>query len=229
MLDQLQKNIHYTFSQVKLLVLALTHSSYCNENPETQGHNERLEFLGDAVLELATSELLYARFPHLREGELTAMRSSLVSQGALARLAFSLGIDGCLFLGRGEEEQGGRRREALVSDAFEAMLGAVFLDGGFAAARQVVEGLFSPLLPVAEKQEKIKDHKSLLQEITQRSFQTRPVYSLLGSSGPEHAKVFEVALELPDGRVYKGSGSSVKRAEQAVAAEALRHLPEKRG
>lgn len=227
MLERFQKNIHYTFRQVKLLVLALTHSSHCNENPEAAGHNERLEFLGDAVLELGISELLYKHFPGLREGELTAMRSALVSQGALAALAFSLGVDGHLLLGRGEEEQGGRKREALVSDAFEAILGAIFLDGGYAEARAVVERLFMPLLPKAEKHEKSKDHKSLLQEVTQRSFQARPVYTLLGGSGPEHAKVFEVRLELPDGKVYQASGSSVKRAEQAVAAVALLDLDEK--
>lgn len=224
MLDQLQKNIHYSFGQVKRLVLALTHSSYINEHSDAEGHNERLEFLGDAVLELCVSELLYESFGGLREGELTAIRSSLVSQGSLARLALSLKIDECLRLGRGEEEQGGRRREALVSDAFEAVLGAVFLDGGFEAVRGVVRHLFTPLLPKAEYEEKPKDNKSLLQEIVQRDFQERPVYTLLGSSGPEHAKVFEVGLRLPDGMSFKASGSSVKRAEQAVAAEALKKL-----
>lgn len=222
MLDQLQKNIHYSFGQVKHLVLALTHSSYTNEHPDFDGHNERLEFLGDAVLELCVSELLYERFGGLREGELTYIRSGLVSQGALARLALELELDKCLRLGRGEEEQGGRRREALVSDAFEAVLGAVFIDGGFEAARGVVRALFTPLLPAGEGKEKPKDNKSFLQELMQRDFQDRPVYTLLGSSGPEHAKLFEVGLVLPDGSSFKASGSSVKRAEQAVAAEALK-------
>ena len=224
MLKQLQKNIHYTFSQVKHLVLALTHSSYCNEHPESDGHNERLEFLGDAVLELCVSGLLYERFANLREGELTALRSALVSEGALARLALELKIDEALLLGRGEEEQGGRRREALLSDAFEAVLGAVFLDGGFEAAGDVARGLFTPLLPRAGGREKTKDNKSLLQELMQKSFQERPVYTLLGSSGPEHAKIFEVGLALPDGRNFRASGSSVKRAEQAVAALALENI-----
>lgn len=224
MLERLQKNIHYSFRQVKHLVLALTHSSYCNEHQDAEGHNERLEFLGDAVLELCISELLYERFAGLREGELTAMRSGLVSQGALARLALELHIDECLRLGRGEEEQGGRGREALISDAFEAVLGAVFLDGGFEAARGVARALFTPLLPAAGSREKPKDNKSRLQEIMQRNYQDRPIYTLLGSSGPEHAKIFEVGLALPDGRVFKASGSSLKRAEQAVAAEALRAI-----
>lgn len=221
-LKQLQENIPYTFSQVKHLVLALTHSSYCNEHPESHGHNERLEFLGDAVLELCISELLYERFENLREGELTAMRSRLVSEGALARLALDLKLDEVLLLGRGEEEQGGRRRNALVSDAFEAVLGAIFIDGGFLAAKAVVRELFTPLMPEAEGREKPKDNKSLLQERMQKTFQERPVYTLLGSDGPEHAKIFEVGLVLPDGRSFKASGSSVKRAEQAVAALALK-------
>lgn len=224
MLERLQRNIHYSFRQVKHLVLALTHSSYSNEHHDAEGHNERLEFLGDAVLELCISELLYERFGGLREGELTSMRSGLVSQETLARLALGLKIDGCLRLGRGEEEQGGRRREALVSDAFEAVLGAVFLDGGFEAARGVVRVIFAPLLPAAEGREKPKDNKTLLQEIMQRDFQERPVYTLMGSSGPEHAKVFEVGLLLPGGAIFRASGSSVKRAEQAVAAEALKKL-----
>lgn len=227
MLDQLQTNIHYTFRQVKHLVLALTHSSYSNENHQSEGHNERLEFLGDAVLELSISALLYETFGQSREGELTAIRSRLVSQGALAKLARSLKLDEYLLLGRGEEEQGGRERESLISDAFEAVLGAVFLDGGFDAAKTVVRELFTPLLPAAENRQGPKDHKSLLQEITQRRFHNRPVYTIVGNHGPEHAKIFEVGLELPDGRKFTGTGSSVKRAEQAVAALALEELEER--
>lgn len=225
MFKQLQKNIHYTFGQVKHLVLALTHSSYSNERQSAEGHNERLEFLGDAVLELCISELLYEKFSGLREGELTAIRSGLVSQGALAGLARTLEVDKFLLLGRGEEEQGGRTRDALISDALEAVLGAVFVDGGFEAAREVTRALFEPLLPAGEGREKPKDSKSFLQEVMQKKYQERPVYNLVGSSGPEHAKVFEIELVLPDGSRFTGSGSSVKRAEQAVAAKALDALP----
>lgn len=230
MLEQLQKNIHYTFNQVKHLVLALTHSSYSNECSEVDGHNERLEFLGDAVLELCISELLFEKFNLMREGELTGIRSDLVSQKSLAEVALRLEIDKCLLLGRGEEEQGGRQREALLSDAFEAVLGAVFIDGGFKAAQDVVGKLFLPLFPGRQDEQektingKPKDNKSLLQELTQKSFQERPVYTLLSSTGPEHSKVFEVGLILPDGQEFKASGSSLKRAEQAVAAEALKTL-----
>lgn len=226
MLNQLQTNIHYSFGQVKLLVLALTHSSYSNERAEVEGHNERLEFLGDAVLELCISELLYDTFSQVREGELTAIRSRLVSQGALAAMARKLKLDESLLLGKGEEEQGGRQRDALISDALEAVLGAVFLDGGFSAAQKVVHELFTPLLPLVENKKGPKDNKSLLQEITQKRFHDRPVYTLLGGQGPEHAIIFEVRLDLPDARQFRATGSSVKRAEQAVAALALEELEE---
>ncbi|MDR2891481.1 MAG: ribonuclease III, partial [Deltaproteobacteria bacterium] len=147
MLTNLQLDIHYTFKQVKLLEAALTHSSFVNESPDPVQHNERLEFLGDAVLELCISEILFNSFQEAREGELTAMRSALVSQPSLAEQARRLKLDQYLLLGRGEEAQGGRKRDALLSDALEALLGAVFIDGGFAEARRVVEVLFAQSLP----------------------------------------------------------------------------------
>ncbi len=228
MLEQIQTNIHYNFRQVKLLVLALTHSSYSNEQSGVEGHNERLEFLGDAVLELCVSQLLYREFFDFREGELTALRSKLVSQDSLAALARELMLDKVLLLGRGEEVQGGRTRDALLSDTFEAVLGAVFVDGGFAEAASVVEKIMLPRLPeVSAKQTRGKDSKSRLQELTQKLFQQRPVYALQNSLGPEHAKLFEVILTLPDGQKFTSTGSSMKKAEQAVAALALQYLQAK--
>jgi ribonuclease-3 len=224
MLERLQLNIHYSFRQVKLLELALTHSSYSNEHPDGTGHNERLEFLGDAVLELAVSSLLYKRLPEAREGELTDVRARMVSQPALAVLARELKLDEELFLGRGEEEQGGREREALLSDAFEAVLGAIFLDGGWAAAAGAAEALLMPRLEAARQKARGRDDKSLLQELTQKLFQSRPVYVLKGCAGPEHARIFKVELALPDGRVYLAEGSSLKKAEQAAAAAASKDL-----
>jgi ribonuclease-3 len=224
MLDNLQLDIHYTFHQVKRLREALTHSSYVNENRGEDRHNERLEFLGDAVLELCVSQMLYRRFPDEREGELTAMRSRLVSQGALAGLARRLKLDGCLLLGRGEESQGGRSRDALLSDALEAVFGAIFLDGGFEAVCPVIENLLAGALPALDIKPRNKDHKSRLQEVAQKIYQDLPVYALTGSEGPEHAKIFRVRLLLPDGRIYDGAGPSLKRAEQAVAALALADL-----
>ena len=221
MLNRLQKDIPYRFGQVKLLVAAMTHSSYANEQQDEVEHNERLEFLGDAVLELCISEELYRRFPGIREGDLTAMRSHLVNQESLARLARKIGLDKSIILGRGEEAQGGRERASLLSDAFEALLGAIFLDGGFEAARATVRRLFEESWPDQEVRPKSKDGKSRLQEVTQQLFKARPVYSLINSEGPEHDKRFRVRLELPEGTIFIGEGSSMKRAEQAAAHAAL--------
>lgn len=224
MVEPLQKNIPYRFGQVKLLMAALTHSSYANEQQDGAVHNERLEFLGDAVLELCISEELYRRFPGAREGELTAMRSRLVNQDTLASLARKIGLGEAIILGKGEEAQGGRERDSLLSDAFEALLGAIFLDGGFEAARKAILGLFNGLWPRQEARPKSKDGKSRLQEVTQQLFKARPLYSLISSEGPEHDKIFRVRLEIPEGAVFIAEGSSVKRAEQAAAHAALAKL-----
>lgn len=216
--------IPYQFRQVKLLTEALTHSSFANEQPEGHEHNERLEFLGDAVLELCISDELYKRFPGVREGELTAMRSRLVNQESLAFLARQMGLNEKIILGKGEEAQGGRERDALLSDAFEAVLGAIFLDGGFAAALQTVKILFEDAWPEKSAKIKSKDAKSRLQEVTQQIFRDRPVYTLIGSEGPEHDKTFSVRLDLPDKSTFTATGSSVKRAEQNAAMLALAAL-----
>ena len=229
MLHRLQRDIPYHFTQVKLLTAAMTHSSFANEQQGEIEHNERLEFLGDAVLELCISEELYRRFPATREGDLTAMRSRLVNQDTLASLARKIGLDKNLVLGKGEEAQGGRERDSLLSDAFEALLGAIFLDGGFDAVRKAVRGLFAEQWPRQEVRPKSKDGKSRLQEVTQQLYKARPVYVLVGSDGPEHDKVFRVRLELPDGTVLTADGSSVKRAEQAAAYAALARLQGKQG
>lgn len=229
MFEQLQRDIHYSFNQVKYLETALTHSSFCNENDDAGEHNERLEFLGDAVLELSISSLLYQDFPEAREGQMTTLRSGMVNQGALARMARRLNLDQYLKLGRGEESQGGRQRETLLSDVLEALLGAVFLDGGFECALAVVERLFKDEWPSGSGScDKLKnrDNKSMLQELSQKLFQDRPVYALTGSEGPEHAKIFRVSLSLPDGSVFYGSGASLKKAEQNVAGAALAKLLE---
>lgn len=215
----LQEAISYSFRQVKLLDMAMTHSSFANER--SCDHNERLEFLGDAVLELTVSEELYTRFPDAPEGVLTKLRARLVSMPSLAEMAKSLGLEEHVKLGKGEESQGGRMRDSLLSDAFEALLGAVFLDGGYEAARQVVSRLFAPFWPQDIEPPKARDFKSRLQELTQRCHRTRPIYRLLGSSGPEHEKLFEVELSLPDGQTLLAKGPSVKKAEQTAARMAL--------
>jgi ribonuclease-3 len=143
---------------------------------------------------------------------------------SLAEMAKTLGLESYIYLGKGEESQGGRERDSLLSDAFEALLGAVFLDSGYPAARDVVLGLFTPRWPNEVEPPKIRDFKSRLQELTQRDHKTRPIYRLMGSFGPEHEKLFEVEVALPDGRTVLAKGSSVKKAEQAAARTALKLL-----
>ena len=223
-LTLLQEKIGYRFSDLALLQQAITHSSYANEVDSSLLHNERLEFLGDAVLELSVSEALYAHFPQAREGILTSLRSKLVSEPALAKLARTLGLGPCLLLGKGEEQQGGRNRDAILCDALESLLGAVFLDSDYPTTRNLIIDLLDPLWPDHLPPTRKKDFKSRLQEMTQQHFKARPVYTLLHSSGPEHAKVYTVELRLPSGVCHQASASSVKKAEQCAAQNALQAL-----
>ena len=220
-LKELQERLGYGFDDFFLLETALTHSSWTNEHDPSASHNERLEYLGDAVLELTVSEQLFARFPMAREGDLTRLRSGLVNERVLAGLARDLRLDRLLRLGKGEESQGGRQRDALLADAFEAVLGAVFLDGGFDAGRAVVARNFSSRWPRGAEKARRKDFKTRLQELTQRVSRGLPSYVLEESRGPEHAKIFAVHVNLPDGRVFRAEGISVKRAEQEAARLAL--------
>lgn len=217
-------DLGHEFAAPALLATALTHSSSANERGEGTGHNERLEFLGDAVLELCVSEELFSLFPEAPEGELTLLRSQLVNESSLATMALRLGLAGHVRLGRGEENQGGRSRPSLLSDVFEAVVGAIFLDGGYAAARAFVSRAFDGHWPQRPAAPKIKDFKSRLQEFTQRTHKARPVYALLGSAGPEHDKRFEVRLTLPCGREILAVEKSVKKAEQQAARLALTAL-----
>ncbi|CAK7064882.1 MAG: Ribonuclease 3 [Desulfovibrio sp.] len=224
MFEDVENAIGYAFTDKTLIATALTHSSYANEQGGGVQHNERLEFLGDAVLELCVSSELFSTFPDVREGDLTRMRAKIVSQPFLTELARERKVDVALLLGKGEESQGGRERPSLLSDAFEALLGAVYLDGGFHAATTVVRTVFDGKWPVLKTGTPTKDCKSLLQELTQQKWKERPVYTLIDSSGPEHAKVFTVRAALPDGITFTSEGPSLKRAEQLVALRALEHL-----
>lgn len=220
----LEHDIHHRFGQVKLLALALAHSSWANEQGRPGQNNERLEFLGDAVLELSITQEAYLRYPSANEGELTKLRSRLVKAPTLAGVARAAGIDRHVLLGRGEESQGGRERESLLADALEAVLGAVFLDAGFEVARGVVLELFKPLWPEALVTPAGKDHKSRLQELTQQLFRDRPVYAQVDQHGPDHEKLFEVEARLPNGQVFRATSTSVKKAEQSAAARAMAAL-----
>ena len=223
-LEAMQDKLGYRFAEPELLKTALTHSSYANESDSDLEHNERLEFLGDAVLELCISEELYNRYPDVREGDLTSLRAKLVSEPTLADIARQILLQEFIFLGKGEEAQGGRERDAVLSDALESLFGAVFLDGGFQHSRRVILPLYRDLWPASIQGRRRKDFKSRLQEATQQLFKDRPKYSLIDSSGPEHAKTYHVRLTLPDGRTIEASASSLKKAEQMAAQEALHCL-----
>ena len=221
-LQTLQSGIHYEFSQVKLLIQALTHTSHANEHGGE--HNERLEFLGDAVLELTVSHELFRKFPNAQEGHLTRMRSAMVSEAALAHVARRIGLGACLLLGKGEESQGGREKNSVLSDALEAVLGAVYLDGGLEPALDSVKFLFEGHWPSPPETFRPRDFKSLLQETTQRIWKSRPSYALGASRGPEHAKLYSVILTLPDGTCLECEERSMRKAEQGAAEQALRLL-----
>jgi len=220
-LEAFERELDYSFRDMALLVEALTHSSFANEAGGGVRHNERLEFLGDVVLSLCVSSELFASFPDAQEGDLTRLRSRLVNAPSLAELARAIGLDRHLRLGKGEESQGGRKRDVLLGDAFEALLGAVYEDGGFASVRELVGRLFAEHWPQTPFEELRKDFKTQLQEIIQQTYHERPSYALHASRGPEHAKLFEVRLLLPDGRSFIAEGSSLKRAEQEAARNAL--------
>lgn len=222
----LQEKLGYQFESPDRLELALTHTSWANEHNGGGAHNQRLEFLGDAVLELCVSDEIYRRFPQAREGAMTETRSRLVSEPALAELARYLGLDRAILLGRGEERQEGREKDSLLADAFEAVLAAIYVDGGFFAARKVVARLYEDLWPESVDARKKKDPKSLLQEKCWKLFRQSPVYTQLEASGPAHARIFDVKLVLPDGREFLGRESSSKKAEQDAATKALANMPE---
>lgn len=223
-LDAIQERLGYKFTNADLLIQALTHSSWAYEHGLPAAHNERLEFLGDATLELCVSHELFTRFPNAREGAMTEMRSRLVNEPTLAALARELGLDAALRLGKGEEKQGGREKDSILEDAFEAVIAAVYEDGGFPAAQAAIGRIFAPLWPQEAKSKKEKDPKTFLQETCQKLFGSTPVYRRIEASGPEHAKMFEAQLILPDGSEFRGREASAKKAEQAAAAAALRKI-----
>ena len=221
-LEELQEKINYRFQQEALLRQALTHSSYANEkHMKKRSDNERLEFLGDAVLELVSSDWLYSRYTDVPEGELTKKRASIVCEPSLAFLSRKIDLGRYLFLGKGEDLTGGRRRPSVLSDAFEAVIGAIYLDGGFSAARQFVENY---VMAHMEHMQLFTDSKTILQEIVQAGTMEQLTYELLSSSGPDHNKTYDVEVRI-DGRAYgRGEAHSKKAAEQEAAYQAILKL-----
>lgn len=220
----LEERLGYHFRDSALLCKAMCHRSFVNENPDEQlADNERLEFLGDAVLDLVIGHRLVEAEPKLREGELTRLRAEVVAEPSLADLSRSLGLGDCLLLGRGELRSGGQNKPSLLSDAFEALLGAIFLDGGFSKVAEVILPLFEPRLRRAAGNVG-QDYKSRLQELLQGRQANLPVYNLVEVSGPDHERAYQVEVEV-DGKVCgSGHGRTKKRAEQAAARAALEAL-----
>jgi len=223
MSDALQTQLGYDFKRTALLRQAVTHSSFVNEQSLNAGEsNERLEFLGDAVLELCISDFLYHKYSTLAEGELTERRASLVCEATLADIARKLKLGNYLLLGQGEVQQNGREKESILSDALESVFGAIFLDGGLDAVRNVILGLFAPIAEQVVKQS--KNSKTQLQELLQRHGRETATYAIISESGPPHRKHFVAEVYHKGKMLGKGDGGSKKEAEQNAAAEALKSI-----
>ena len=213
-----EQRFHYRFKDDILLQTALTHRSHSADN------NERLEFLGDAALDLVISELLYQSYSKQTEGSLSRMRSSLVKGNTLAELAKELDVGDYLILGKGENTSGGRERLSLLSDALEAMIGAIFLDGGYVAVKNVIIKIFDSRIQALDPKSENKDHKSILQEKLQGVKQGLPVYSLVRSVG-DHNKTFVVECSIQSGEIVtQASGKTLRVAEQKAASKALQAM-----
>ena len=215
-----EKVIGYTFKNKELLHEALSHSSYANEHKHGRNSNERLEFLGDSVLSIVVSEHLFSHFKHLPEGDLTKIRASLVCEKALYEFSHKIELGKYILLGKGEENSGGRERPSIIADAFEAVIAAIFLDGGMEAAREYVLG-FIPENLDKNRSKALNDYKTVLQEIIQRNPEEKVEYVLKDQSGPDHNRVFVVQVMLNSNVIGTGEGRSKKQAEQMAAKEAL--------
>ncbi len=225
-LVEFQQKIGYTFKDGSLLKLALTHSSYANEHRlDYSMHNERLEFLGDAVLELVSSEYLFKMHPEMKEGDMSKKRASMVCEPALAHCAANIDLGSRLLLGKGEELGGGRYRDSITSDAMEALIGAIFLDGGFTTAKEFVEKY---VLGITSDTTFFYDSKTILQELSQEKFAKEPVYRLVAENGPDHQKEFVIEVLIGDKVYGTGTGKSKKAAQQEAAHAAVLQLRETR-
>jgi ribonuclease III len=222
---ELEKRLGISVKQPLLLEQALVHSSYTNENPaRATGHNERLEFLGDAVLDLIVADKLYRDFPDITEGEMTRLRASLVRRETLARLADSVDLGAYLFMGKGEESTGGRKKLPNLAGAMEALIAAVYLDLGMETVRKMVLELYVDEWKKLASREHGIDYKSKLQEITQSRFQEIPAYRLVSETGPDHDKQFMVEVLVKVKVVGSGAGKSKKLAETEAARQAVKRF-----
>jgi ribonuclease III len=224
-MSDLEQLLGFSFSDKSLLQRSLTHRSYLNEHPEFPlEDNERLEFLGDAVLDFVAGEFVYHRFPELPEGPLTSLRSVLVRRETLAHFARRLDLGQHLLMGRGEEESGGRQRPATLCATFEALLGAIYLDQGLEQVHRFLRPLIAPLVERILQEDLDKDAKSLLQELAQSRMRSTPRYLTIAETGPDHAKEFTVEVTIGGVPYGEGSGPSKQQAAQAAAKDALDRL-----
>jgi ribonuclease III len=224
-LEQLQSRLGYRFGDRAILLQSLTHRSYGHEflQEKTIAYrdNERLEFLGDAILDVVVSDILLEAFPDANEGHLSKMRAAVVNEKTLAQIARALRIQECIRLGKGEVQTGGQEKPSILSSTFEALIAAIYLDGGFNAVYPVVRHLFAPLFSEEHNLLAFYDHKTQLQEIVQARWKVTPTYHLRQSSGPDHAKTFEVEVQMSGRTLAMATGSSKKEAEQNAARAAI--------
>lgn len=222
---EIQHKIDYEFKDIQLLYLSMAHSSYINDHKMNKlNSNERLEFLGDSVLELISSEFLYEKYPDKPEGELTKLRASLVSEGPLAQVAKQIGLGEYILLSRGEERMGGKKRNSITSDAVEALLGAIYLDGGIDEARRFT---YRFILNDIEKKKLFYDSKTVLQEIIQKYHLGTLSYDLIREDGPDHDKIYEVNAVLEGKIIGNGQGRTKKNAQQQAAYSAIQTIGKK--
>ncbi len=225
LLEKLEERISYHFRNRNLLKQAVTHSSYSNEKRMSKlANNERLEFLGDAVLEVISSEFIFKKYKQMDEGEMTKLRASLVCEQSLASCAREIELGKFLLLGKGEMNTGGRERDSILSDALESIIGAIYLDGGFTSAKEFVEGL---VLSDIEGKQLFYDSKTILQEVVQSQYKEILHYELIGEVGPDHDKTFTVAVFIGDKELGTGSGRTKKAAEHEAAYQAILMLKQK--
>lgn len=221
-LASLEKLLGTQFNNKDMLHQALVHRSYLNENPNaSEDHNERLEFLGDAVLELVVTEYLYKKYPERPEGELTALRAAVVNSRALSDVAINIGINDFLLLSRGEAKDTGKARQFILANTIEAIIGAMYLDLGYEASRNFIEKKVLEILPMIVDQKLYRDPKSMLQEQSQGQLGITPTYEVLKEWGPDHAKHFIVGVFLGDEKVAEGEGMSKQEAQQVAAENGL--------
>lgn len=224
-ISEFEKIIEYTFEKKESILLALTHSSYANENKHMNlSSNERIEFLGDSVLNIIISENIYLNYPELPEGEMTKVRASIVCETTLSKCAKKLKLGQLLFMGKGEELTGGRDRISILSDAYEALIGAIYLDGGYNKARDFVYSQMNSIIRDSVKGNLLLDYKTELQEIVQKNNDNLISYEIVNEKGPDHNKIFLSHVKLGDNVVGRGEGKTKKEAEQNAAKAALNNI-----